>query len=110
MKNNLPEKCKESFFNKIKNFFRKFLRTEKNEIQKENIKADDSANNFIDELKSNMIQNNTNKRIDYSYQNKKFLHDLARHPEVLEKFSVEKLEIILNAYILENNKYNKSKA
>lgn len=104
MKNDLPEKYKGNLFSRIKNFFKKFLRVEKNEIQKENIIVKDSANNFIEELKSSMGQEITNNQIVFSCQNKKFLLDLARHPEVLEKFSIEKLEIILNAYILENNK------
>ena len=105
MKNDLPKEYKENFFTKIKNFFKNFLRVEKNEIKKENTVVEDSANNkFIEDLRNSMSQDIMKKPFDYSRQNKKFLLDLAKHPEVLEKFSIEKLEIILNAYIMENKK------
>ena len=39
-------------------------------------------------------------------QKKKFLIDLAKHPEVLEKFPIEKLKKILEVYIDENKKRN----
>ena len=38
------------------------------------------------------------------FKRKEFMENLTKHPDLLEKFSIERLEIILQYYLKENEK------
>ena len=109
MKKDLPQLYKNNFFKKIflkiKNIFNKNKRI--NNI-KENKNQDLKENNTPQHTSiANMkkeIKASTDTIQNYNIKNerKKFLKLLKEKPELLEKFSVEKLEIILAEYKKEN--------
>ena len=104
MNEKLPEKYKDNIFHKIFNklrllFFKSSNAT--NEKQIEN--CDDkniinSENKFANELK---VKNIT---VDTEYEKKKFMENLTNNPELLENFSIDRLEKILQYYLNENEK------
>ena len=109
MKDNLPKKYKESFFikfiNKIKNFF---FKNKDIECNVEDYVDNTNENNFINYNGNYIFENDKKVNFDnssnYNIRNerKKFLKSLIERPELLEHFSNDKLEVILEEYQKEN--------
>lgn len=112
MSENLPKKYKESFFGKfiqkIKWLF--FERKQKNEIIppnieniSENSKKSIAQNELIESLRISANSNNPGTK-DTEFEKKKFMKNLTDNPELLENFSTERLEKILQWYREENKR------
>lgn len=103
MSENLPQKYEENifrrFFNKIKNFFL----GRKEEVQIDTNRVDEwerknVSKNKLEDLKIDV-------KIDNSeFKRKEFMQNLTEHPELLENFSNDRLEKILQYYLEENEK------
>ncbi len=103
MNQNFPQKYKENIFqklfNKVKNFFLGC---------KEEVKID---TNIVDSLEEKNFSKNKleDLKIDIKFDNtqfkrKEFMQNLTNHPELLESFSTDRLEKILQYYLEENEK------
>ena len=112
MNENLPKKYKESFFGKfiqkIKWLF--FERKQKNKTIPSNIeniiensKKAIAQNKLIESLKISADSNNPGIK-DTEFEKKKFMKNLTDNPEVLENFSTERLEKILQWYREDNKR------
>lgn len=105
MSNNLPQEYKinifYNLFRKIKSFF---FRKKKNKVQFENVnEIKESCNieekaKFVEEIKVKETV------VDTGIKKNKFIDNLTNNPELLENFSNERLEKILQYYKEENNK------
>ncbi len=123
---NLPKKYEGNFFsnliNKVKSFFYKNKESEKNvnaEMAKDTtdnvITEETSASqvyqegtqsqSYINQTKSEVIEfkAETSENIN-PYEQKKFMDNLRKHPELLEKFSNDRLEVILEYYKAERQR------
>ena len=112
MNENLPKKYKESFFGKfiqkIKWLF--FERKQKNKTIPSNIeniiensKKAIAQNKLIESLKISADSNNPGIK-DTEFEKKKFMKNLTDNPELLENFSTERLEKILQWYREDNKR------
>lgn len=112
MSENLPKKYKESFFDKfiqkIKWLF--FERKQKNkaipsniENISENSKKAIAQNKLIESLKISADNNNPGIK-DIEFEKEKFMKNLTDNPELLENFSTERLEKILQWYREDNER------
>lgn len=104
MSENLPQKYNESifhkFFNKLKHLW--------NNIRKRTENVDENNNdtpipnieitNKMEYIKANIDAENTN------FKRREFMEFLTNNPELLENFSNDRLEKILQYYIDENTK------
>lgn len=105
--NNLLQKYKNSFFSKllikIKLFFRKDVNKElviNNREYKED-RIDNKDIVFLEGLKVDInLKNN-------EYKKKEFMNRLKENPDILEKLSISRLELILQYYLDENEKKRK---
>ncbi len=105
--NNLPQKYKNSFLSKflirIKSFFHKDINKE-HVINNREYKEDRIDNKdlvFLEGLKVDVnLKNN-------EYEKKEFMKRLKEHPDILEKLSIGRLELILQYYLDENEKKRK---
>lgn len=106
MSNNLPQEYKSNIFY---NIFRKirslFFRKKNNDVPVvENVNEVMENNNieenskFVEEIK---VKENV---VNTEVEKKKFMDNLTSNPELLEEFSNERLEKILEYYKEENNK------
>ena len=96
MNSKLPAKKENSFFRRIKNFFRKIFfneQLEKNEDQTKIKKNDNKKNQFQDSIK-------VESKNDYLSEIKKeeFLDELESNPKTLYDLPIEKLKKIENYY------------
>lgn len=102
MSENLPQKYKETifrkFFARLKEFF--FKINEKNKKNDVNItfEEENTLNNKLDYLKVNVKFDNT------EFKRKELMKNLSNKPELLENFSNDRLEKILQWYLYENAK------
>lgn len=97
------QKIKAVFFYKEQNITQTMDKIEKNTEQTINIietkqNTKDSVSDFAEQIKVE----NENKHIDY--EKKKFMKRLTENPELLKKFSNDRLEKILQYYLEENKK------
>ena len=95
------QKIKAVFFYKEQNITQTMDKIEKNTEQTINIietkqNTKDSVSDFAEQIKVE----NENKHIDY--EKKKFMKRLTENPELLKKFSNDRLEKILQYYREEN--------
>lgn len=103
MSENLPQKYEENifrrFFNKIKNFFlgcKKEVEIQTNMV--DDLEPRNVSRNKLEDLKIDV-------KIDNSeFKRKEFMQNLTEHPELLENFSTDRLEKILQYYLEENEK------
>ena len=101
MNSNLPVRKGNSFFAKIKNFFRKiFLKDkienhyeEKNEVQSKIEKNDIRKNQFQESIKVG-----TNNDYIKEIKREEFLDNLESNPKLLYDLPIEKLEKLENYY------------
>lgn len=97
MNRNLPQKYKQNVINKLIRKIKKFFA--KNEKEKIYIKQQIHENNMLKDLKVDIsLKNNT------EYEKKDFMDKLIEHPELLETFTNDRLEKILQYYLDENEK------
>ena len=89
MNSKLPAKQKNGIFYKI------FLKI--NQIFKKNKYK-------TEKVESNEVISNSNKQFNNEYQKKQFMEQLKNNQELLEKFSNDRLKVILQYYLDENNK------
>ncbi len=112
MSENLPEKYKESFFSKfiqkLKRLF--FSRKYENKIVESNNEVIDkvserngTSNNFMDSLKVDNYDTSM-KNPNMEYEKKQFMKKLTNNPELLNNFSTERLEKILQLYREDNER------
>ena len=112
MNENLPKKYKESFFGKfiqkIKWLF--FERKQKNKIipsnienVSENSKKAIAQNELMESLRISFNSNNHGTK-DTEFEKKNFMKNLTDNPELLENFSTERLEKILQWYREDNER------
>lgn len=102
MNNNLPEKSKTSFFskfiNKVKMFF--FRTKEKYVIINEKTFEEEQCNK--NDFATSLQVATTD--ISIKYEQKTFIDKLTKQPQLLENFSNDRLEKILQYYLEENEK------
>lgn len=106
MNNNLPDKYKNNFFHNIINRIKLWFFNQKKSI--DNLPAsipeitettrEDTKNNFAEEIKVDIADRNND------YEKRKFMENLTENPELLEEFSNDRLEKILQYYLDENNR------
>lgn len=103
MSENLPKSYNESFFS---NFLRKIKMLFIKDIPKNDFvnltiptlhNTQSNKNNILESLKSDV---DFSKITDYDRKN--FMDNLKAHPDLLENFSTDRLEIILQYYLDEN--------
>lgn len=105
MSENLPQKYKDNIFS---NFFRK-IRTlvftkkkyEKDSAELNSYEIRENKKSKLDFIEQIKIEENE-KNIDY--EKRKFMDNLTENPNLLQEFSIERLEKILQYYLEENNK------
>lgn len=97
MSENVPQKYKEKFFSKFINKLKMFFSRTKEEIVVSNDK--NNKKDMINNLKVDIDVN-----INTEYEKKTFMKNLTDNPELLENFSNDKLEKILQYYLDENEK------
>ncbi|MBR0426706.1 MAG: hypothetical protein IJK18_00675 [Clostridia bacterium] len=99
MSNKLPEIYKDNLlkkiYNKIKAFF--WRQKKKNDFVDEN-KVINKKNIFAENLKSGLDTKNTD------FEKNKLMRRLTENPELLQEFSNDRLERILEFYLTENKK------
>lgn len=104
MEEKLPEKYKKNFFQRIFDKIKALFG--KKETEQENIQAGKSTLDKNIGLKKNLSEK-IKVEVNYKnseYEKKEFMKNLENNPELLEKFSNDRLEKILQYYIEENNK------
>lgn len=106
MSKNLPQKYNESifrkFFDKLKNIWKSIIRRKQNGYENSNDilvpNTETAKENKMEYIKVNIDVENTD------FKRKEFMEDLTANPELLENFSNDRLEKILQYYIDENAK------
>lgn len=104
MNNNLPDKYNNNFFHKIINniklwFFNKKKATDSlPTLEVVETSRENNESNFIEEIKVDIVEKNNDN------EKRKFMDNLTKNPELLEEFSNERLEKILQYYLDENNR------
>ena len=112
MNTNLPREYKQNIFSKmilkIKNFF--FKNNNKKEIyqyNKESLEQKEEKNNLqnklIESLRVEYTNNDVINNYNKDYEKRTFMKKLSDNPELLENFSIERLEKILQWYREEND-------
>ena len=109
MENKLPKEYKENIFQKIHNHIKKIFFNKKEKVS-ENITSENIIENNIETVENDdfieYIQiNETYKNTEY--EKKKFMEKLEENPDLLDNFSTERLEKILQYYLDENEKKRK---
>lgn len=101
MKDNLPQKYKESFFSRIFSKIKSFLFKKKETIIEE-INTESCKQNEVENFKNEM---NVDFKISIAeYEKREFMQHLKDDPSLLENFSIDRLKIILQYYLDENEK------
>ena len=108
MKENLPQKYKDNIFYRFLNKLRAFFYHDKH-FEKEHVSTNEfeitkrlgTKNDFAKQIK-------VDKNIkNLEYERMKFMENLTNNPNLLEEFSSDRLENILQYYLDENNKKRK---
>ena len=112
MNTNLPREYKQNIFSriilKIKNFF--FKKNNKKEIyqyNKESVEKEEEKNNLqnklIESLRVEYTNNDVINNYNKDYEKRTLMKKLSDNPELLENFSIKRLEKILQWYREEND-------
>lgn len=103
MNENLPQKYKKNFFskfiNKLKSFFSKTKEEHKISVTETFKKDNAMKKNIMSDLKVDV-----DSKVNTEYEKKSFMEKLTNNPELLENFSNDRLEKILQYYLNENEK------
>lgn len=108
MSENLPQKYKSNLFSKLLNKIKTFFMKDKKENETiisdyetfEDTKKENCKKEIINNLKVDIDMRDVHKE----HEKKAFMENLTNNPELLENFSIERLEKILQYYLEENNK------
>lgn len=97
MNENLPQKYKDNVFQRLLKKIRALFFKKADDFETENINIKTRESDF-----DNKIRVTDNLKSIYD-EKKQFMKNLVDHPELLENFSNDKLEKILEYYENENN-------
>lgn len=100
MSNNLPIKEDNSFFEKIKNFFRRLLKKQ-NTQEVANFQVEEKIENKEDKAKER-FENSIKVKVKYDYINdmkrEEFIYNLEKDPKLFYELPIEKLEKLEDYY------------
>ena len=105
MNKNLPQKYKNSFFRKL--FYKiKFMFFGKKQIENASIQIDNTIKESDIQVKKDFIEQvKVDENIkDTESEKREFMKKLTDNPKLLEEFSSDRLEKILQYYLEENEK------
>lgn len=98
MNEKLPEVHKENIFSKIFNKIKSFFLKNEEKTSENNVMEYNEESTFFQELK---IEPNLDNK---EFKRKKLMKDLIDNPNLLENFSIDRLEKILEWYLKDNEK------
>ena len=102
MNSNLPVKQRNGIFYKI------FLKIDqifwKNKYKTEKVENNEVISNSNNQFKNDIKIDIENIEFNNEYQKQQFMEQLKNNQELLEKFSNDRLKVILQYYLDENNK------
>ena len=102
MNSNLPVKQRNGIFYKIFLKINQIFR--KNKYKTEKVESNEVISNSNKQFKNNIKIDIENIEFNNEYQKKQFMEQLKNNQELLEKFSNDRLKVILQYYLDENNK------
>ena len=102
MNSNLPVKQRNGIFYKIFLKINQIFR--KNKYKTEKVESNEVISNSNNQFKNNIKIDIENIEFNNEYQKKQFMEQLKNDQELLEKFSNDRLKVILKYYLDENNK------
>ena len=102
MNSNLPVKQRNGIFYKIFLKINQIFR--KNKYKTEKVENNEVISNSNKQFKNDIKIDIENIEFNNEYQKKQFMEQLKNNQELLEKFSNDRLKVILQYYLDENNK------
>ena len=102
MNSNLPAKQRNGIFYKILLKIKQIFRRKK--YEEENLESNKVIVNSNNQFKNNIKIDIENIEFNNEYQKQQFMEQLKNNQELLEKFSNDRLKVILQYYLDENNK------
>ncbi len=102
MNSNLPVKQRNGIFYKIFLKINQIFR--KNKYKTEKVENNEVISNSNKQFKNDIKIDIENIEFNNEYQKKQFIEQLKNNQELLEKFSNDRLKVILQYYLDENNK------
>ena len=102
MNSKLPAKQRNGIFYKIFQKIKQIFR--KNKYKAEKIESNEVISNSNNQFKNDIKIDNENIEFNNEYQKQQFMEQLKNNQELLEKFSNDRLKVILQYYLDENNK------
>ena len=102
MNSNLPVKQRNGIFYKIFLKINQIFR--KNKYKTEKVESNEVISNSNKQFKNDIKIDIENIEFNNEYQKKQFMEQLKNNQELLEKFSNDRLKVILQYYLDENNK------
>ena len=102
MNSNLPVKQRNGIFYKIFLKINQIFR--KNKYKTEKVESNEVISNYNKQFKNNIKIDIENIEFNNEYQKKRFMEQLKNNQELLEKFSNDRLKVILQYYLDENSK------
>ena len=102
MNSNLPVKQRNGIFYKIFLKINQIFR--KNKYKTEKVKSNEVISNSNKKFKNDIKIDIEKIEFNNEYQKKQFMEQLKNNQELLEKFSNDRLKVILQYYLDENNK------
>ena len=102
MNANLPVKQRNGIFYKIFLKINQIFR--KNKYKTEKVESNEVISNSNNQFKNNIKIDIENIEFNNEYQKKQFMEQLKNNQELLEKLSNDRLKVILQYYLDENNK------
>jgi hypothetical protein len=102
MNSNLPVKQRNGIFYKIFLKINQIFR--KNKYKTEKVESNEVISNSNKQFKNDIKIDIEKIEFNNEYQKKRFMEQLKNNQELLEKFSNDRLKVILQYYLDENNK------
>ena len=102
MNSNLPVKQRNGIFYKIFLKINQIFR--KNKYKTEKVESNEVISNSNKQFKNDIKIDIEKIEFNNEYQKKQFMEQLKNNQELLEKFSNDRLKVILQYYLDENNK------
>ena len=102
MNSKLPAKQRNGIFYKIFLKIKQIFRRKK--YEEENLESNKVIVNSNNQFKNNIKIDIEKIEFNNEYQKKRFMEQLKNNQELLEKFSNDRLKVILQYYLDENNK------
>ena len=102
MNSNLPVKQRNGIFYKIILKINQIFR--KNKYKTEKVESNEVISNSNKQFKNDIKIDIEKIEFNNEYQKKQFMEQLKNNQELLEKFSNDRLKVILQYYLDENNK------